>query len=280
MTKPMKTRKLKNCILYLAKAHAMDVMNLNKSLRLLADNVPDSGWDVLIYHEKDFEKYKGEVVNDLPIKWVEIELKTPPYPKPIAARIPTYYPHPYAKTEGHSGYGHPGFDMGYRHMCRFFSGNMYRHPVLQEYDYYLRLDCDSFIKTKIPYDIFDWAVETGTYYGYIKPAIQLDHPQVCLGLWDNVKRWLEVGEHETYMNFKDIPERTMYYTNFELGLVNWFKTSKYYSFWTFLDSTGGVYTNRWGDAPIKYLGINMFMAPDRIKPVTGFTYQHGATYKL
>ena len=42
-------------------------------------------------------------------------------------------------------------------MCRFFTGFMYEQEVLKDYEYYLRLDTDSFIHTPINYDIFDWA---------------------------------------------------------------------------------------------------------------------------
>jgi len=42
-------------------------------------------------------------------------------------------------------------------MCRFFSGQMYEFDIIQKYDYYLRLDTDSYITTRIPYDIFELA---------------------------------------------------------------------------------------------------------------------------
>ena len=37
---------------------------------------------------------------------------------------------------------------------------------------------------------------------------------------------------------------------------------------------------RWGDAPIKFLGVNLFMPQKHIQPVQGFTYQHGAVYTV
>ena len=42
-----------------------------------------------------------------------------------------------------------------------------------------------------------------------------------------------------------------------------------------IDENGGIYTKRWGDAPIKFLGINLFiLVLLHIQPVYGFTYQH------
>ena len=51
----------------------------------------------------------------------------------------------------------------------------------------------------------------------------------------------------------------MYYTNWELGKVDWFLTSEYITFYNMIDENGGIYTKRWGDAPIKFLGVNLFM---------------------
>lgn len=41
-----------------------------------------------------------------------------------------------------------------------------------------------------------------------------------------------------------------------------------------------IYIKRWGDAPLKYIGVNLFIDSKYIKPVHGFVYQHGAIYNL
>jgi hypothetical protein len=50
------------------------------------------------------------------------------------------------------------------------------------------------------------------------------------------------------------------------------------SFYKKIDNSGGIYINRWGDAPIKYIGVNLFATQSKILPVDGFIYQHGAIY--
>ena len=52
------------------------------------------------------------------------------------------------------------------------------------------------------------------------------------------------------------------------------------NFYNYIDKSGGIYSRRWGDAPIKFLGINLFMNKQNIIPVQGFTYQHGAVYTV
>lgn len=71
----------------------------------------------------------------------------------IQDQIPKYFPHP-TLWVGPVGYGDPGFSIGYRHMCRFFSGEIYKHPALEEYDYYMRLDRDSLFLSEVDFDCF------------------------------------------------------------------------------------------------------------------------------
>jgi hypothetical protein len=260
-----------NCIIYLVRSSDEDIEMFNQSLSLLEKNLLKytSGTDILVFVEDSFELYKEKVVTDLDLQYHTIQFEVPDYPKEIADQIPEFFPHP-THGNGPIEWGHPGFSMGYRHMCRMFSGELYNFDVIRKYNYYLRLDTDSYIHTPLNYDIFDWAKNNNCYYGFIAPAVQTDNPKVIEGLWEFVK--------ESYPN--NIPEGMMFYTNFELGKVDWFLTSPYMEFYNKIDKSGGIYTKRWGDAPIKFLGVNLFMPQENIQPVTGFTYQHGAVYEV
>lgn len=261
-----------NCILYLVRSSEKDLDDLNKSLELVEKNLISftNNTDLVVFCENSFSEYKSKVKSKLNIKYQEIEFIIPNYSQEIIDQIPEFYPHP-THGNGPVAWGHPGFSIGYRHMCRFFSGQLYEFDILKNYDYYLRLDTDSFIHTPLNYDIFEWAKRTECYYGYISSAVQKDNPKVIEGLWNIVNQLIPE-------NF--IEEGTMFYTNFELGKVSWFLTSEYMRFYNELDKTGGFYTKRWGDAPIKFLGINLLMEPKHIIPVHGFTYQHGAIYNV
>ena len=260
-----------NCIVYLVRSSEDDLIDFNKSLSLLEKNLIPfiDNVDLVVFCEKSFEKFKSRVETQLDIKYQLIEFNLPDYPKEILDNIPEFFPHP-THGNGPVAWGHPGFSMGYRHMCRLFSGEMYKFDVIKNYDYYLRLDTDSFIHTPLNYDIFEWAKENECYYGFIAPAVQQDNEKVVEGLWDFV--------NQVYPN--NIPDRLMFYTNFELGKVSWFLTSEYMNFYNYIDKNGGIYSRRWGDAPIKFLGINLFMNKQNIIPVQGFTYQHGAVYTV
>jgi len=171
-----------NCILYLVRSSEDDLNDFNKSLSLLESNlIPyTSDVDLVVFCEESFEGYKSRVESNLNIKYQTIEFKLPEYSEEILNKIPEFFPHP-THGNGPVAWGHPGFSMGYRHMCRFFSGEMYKYDIIKNYDYYLRLDTDSFIHTPLNYDIFEWAKVNECYYGFIAPAIQQDNEKVVEG---------------------------------------------------------------------------------------------------
>ncbi len=280
----------KGCFLYLVRTSIEDLNGLNKSLELLKTNVfpfCKEVYDILIFHESSFnQEYKKAVIKlENNILFQEIQFQVPKYSQDILERIPEYYPHP---THGPGGpYAHTlpephkGFTMGYRHMFNFFSGLIYESNILKEYKYYLRLDTDSFCLSQIKYDLFDWMETTNTSFAFIEQAVQKDNPKVILGLWNSVKTWIKQNHVSILKTIEEIPEGTMYYTNFELAETSFFLPgSSYYEFYKFINQSGGIFTNRWGDAPIKYIGVNLFLEKEKIKPVRGFVYQHGAVYHL
>jgi Glycolipid 2-alpha-mannosyltransferase len=261
---------MKNCIIYLAGDEENNYKDLNKSLELIKKNLlPNTKADVIIFHEKSFQKSLVKV-KDLQIIYKEIFFSIPNYPLYIKNKIKPFFPHP-THGNGPVAWGHPGFSIGYRHMCRFFSGTMYFEEILFKYEYYLRLDSDSFILSKIKFDIFEFMKKTdggGHVYGYIKPAVQFDNVKVIEGLW------------EFCGNPRNIPKGLMYYTNFEIGKFTFFRGEEYKNFFDKIDKSGGIYIHRWGDAPIKYIGVNLFANKSKIIPINGFIYQHGAIYDL
>lgn len=266
----------KNCIVYLVRTSEKDVEMLNKSLRLLDENLLKytDAEDVIIFHEPSFEKYKGEItsLNNGRIVYQLV------YFPPVPPNTPEIFPHP---NPDQIAMGNLGFSIGYRHMCWFFSGGLYKEPIMYSFKYYLRLDTDSYILSPLGYDIFEQMQSVGYKYGYIEDAVQKDDPAVIQGLWNFSERVCTIFRQSLIVKpVHEIPEGQMYYTNFEVGDVEWFQSSAYSSFFKFIETNGGIYTKRWGDAPIKYLGINLFLENKYKLAIRGFIYQHGAVYDL
>ena len=275
---PMKTKK--NCILYLVRSSQNDIDMLNKSLLLVSLNLIPAlkkKIDIIIFHEKSFDssyQRKVQQPNECGVIFQEVNFILPDYDDKIKENISTIYPHP-------SETSRPGFSMGYRYMCDFFSGSLYEQKLLKDYSYYLRLDTDSFILSKIKYDLFEWMEDKKCEYGFILPAIDTDHPKVVEGLWNKTSKYISENNIKTQISINTIPDGQFYYTNFEIGKISSFSEgSQYYKFYRFIRGTGNIFIKRWGDAPIKYLGVNLFIKKNAIRPVHGFIYQHSLTYNL
>lgn len=108
--------------------------------------------DVLIFHEGDFDiSSQKEVKKDRQaIHFHQIAFEIPSFLNP--AEIPE-------KWDGVYG-------IGQRHMARFFGFSIFH--ILKElgYDWFMRLDDDSFIHSKIHYDLFDFMQKNKYDYGY------------------------------------------------------------------------------------------------------------------
>lgn len=55
----------------------------------------------------------------------------------------------------------------YHHMCRFFSGFFFNHPLLLKYDWYWRVEPDVKFFCDITYDPFRFMAEQGKVYGFV-----------------------------------------------------------------------------------------------------------------
>lgn len=249
---------MKNAILYLVRTSVNDIKLLQHSINLLKQNfIGLEKVDILIFHEKSLETALNHISGfHKNIKFQEIKFTLPDFYNNF--EYPERFPHPF--VEGMF------FSLGYRHMCRFFSGEIFRHPILRDYKNYLRLDTDSFI-LDMKFDLFDLVDKNEIFYGYIEQGVQFDDPGVTKGLWDLAK---------SIKSDIEIEENKMYYTNFEVCNINWFLNSDYMKFYDQIDRSGGIMTGRWGDAPIRYLGVNMYMDEKNKKGFTDIKYQHGS----
>jgi hypothetical protein len=68
-------------------------------------------------------------------------------------------------------------------------------------------------------------------------------------------------------------DRSYYYTNFEIVYMPFFRGHQYQSFFQDLDSTQGFYDHRWGDAPIRLLGLAMYAQPAQVQ-LLDLPYSH------
>jgi hypothetical protein len=169
------------------------------------------------------------------------------------------------------------FRMGYRHMCRFYGGQIFNHPALAKYKWYMRLDSDSFIMSKITRDPFEVMRVNGYQYAFMERE-EYDAPWACEGLWDSTKKFIEANK-STVLNSEFEWNMEVYNTNFEIVDMDFFRDNNYQNYFNHIEETGNIFYKRWGDHCIRWLGIKMFMNPERVWCLRDFCYQHGGDIK-
>ncbi|KAF9075056.1 glycosyltransferase family 15 protein [Rhodocollybia butyracea] len=171
--------------------------------------------------------------------------------------------------------------VSYRNMCRFNSGFFFRHPLLQPYRYYWRIEPDVEYFCEINYDPFDYLEENNKTYGFTITLVELH--RTVLTLWDAVKEFMEqypqyIAENNAMRFISDNGGDTYnlchFWSNFEISDMDFWRSEAYTKFFEFLDSKGGFYYERWGDAPVHSIAAALFLDKNQLHFFNDIGYQH------
>jgi alpha 1,2-mannosyltransferase len=66
-----------------------------------------------------------------------------------------------------------------------------------------------------------------------------------------------------------------FYSNFEVGSLDFFRSEEHQAYFEHLDKAGGFYYERYGDAPIHTLSVSMFLPKRRVWFFRDIGYAHG-----
>ena len=248
---------MSNKIIYLLRNSELDLKLFDKSIELLKINfLPTNNYPIVIFHENIPIEFFQNIQNKHQINF-ETER--------INFKIPKFLDEEKVPQEVMTK------SIGYRHMCRFYSGEMYFQKILKDTNYYLRLDNDSFFREPVEYDIFKYMEDNNYIYGY--NATLGDNPQVTVGLLEACQIYSQT--RKVIKDINDIPFPQVYYTNFEIAKFNWFLNPDYLDFYNFIDMLGGIYQYRWGDHIIKFLGLSMLLEDKYKCHFKDLPYVHG-----
>lgn len=181
--------------------------------------------------------------------------------------------------------------VSYHNMCRFYSANVYNHPRMQQFRYYWRFEPDTDYYCQIDYDIFKFMEQNGKVYGF---TIALyDAHETMPTLWTETLNFLHKKDNMKYLNqnaaidflMEDLqhPEKTQYtkgystchfWSNFEIADMDFYRSEAYNSWIQHLDSTGGFYYERWGDAPVHTIGVSLFADRNDVHWFRDIGYRH------
>jgi len=67
-----------------------------------------------------------------------------------------------------------GGSESYRHMCRFNSGFFFRHQLIEQYDYYWRLEPGVEFMCDIDYDVFKFIKKNNITYGFTITLMEIE----------------------------------------------------------------------------------------------------------
>ncbi|XP_013387234.1 glycolipid 2-alpha-mannosyltransferase 2 isoform X2 [Lingula anatina] len=162
--------------------------------------------------------------------------------------------------------------MGYRHMCRFQSVLVSQQPILQPIEWYWRLDDDSELLSDVTYDVFKFMQDRDLTYAYIRLIFDVI-PDCIAGLRGNTTKYVQ--EQKLTPTFLErLPENLGLYNNFELSRFSFWRRPDVKAYLNYIDHAGGIFYNRWGDAPIKTTALAIFENLDKIFQLTNVQYHH------
>ena len=171
----------------------------------------------------------------------------------------------------------------YRFMCRYYSGFFYRHPLLQRYEYYWRVEPGVEFLCDINYDIFRFMQRAGKRYGFVMMMNEIretiptlwktvmedflpKQPRLIVDPFDSkVLQYFASPHHYTGCHFWD---------NFEIASFDLYRSAEYQRYFEVLDRKGGFFYERWGDAPVHSIAAGLFLKPEQIHYFHDIGYRH------
>ncbi|KAI0919682.1 hypothetical protein AcV5_001678 [Taiwanofungus camphoratus] len=174
-----------------------------------------------------------------------------------------------------------GGSVSYRNMCRFNSGFFYRHDLLQQYKWYWRVEPDVHFHCDIDFDPFLYMEDHNKIYGFT--ITMYEYHATIPTLWDTTKDFIR--EHPEYIssdnamgylsdNGGESYNLCHFWSNFEIANMDFWRGEAYSAYFDYLDSKGGFYYERWGDAPVHSIAAALFTRKDQIHFFDEIGYEH------
>ncbi|KAF2873343.1 glycolipid 2-alpha-mannosyltransferase [Massariosphaeria phaeospora] len=174
-----------------------------------------------------------------------------------------------------------GDSISYRHMCRYESGFFFRHELMLEYEWYWRVEPSIELYCDIDYDTFKFMAENKKKYSFVLSLYE--YVETIPTLWNAVKNFTKAyPEHVTEGNMMkflsddngDSYNHCHFWSNFEIGNLNWLRSQAYIDYFESLDHAGGFFYERWGDAPVHSIAASLMLKKEEIHFFNDIAYYH------
>ncbi|KIJ54006.1 glycosyltransferase family 15 protein, partial [Sphaerobolus stellatus SS14] len=171
-----------------------------------------------------------------------------------------------------------------RNLFRFHSGFFFRHELLKDYDYYWRVEPDAEFFCDLDYDPFLYMQDNKKVYGFT--VVFPENKATIPTLWNATKEFMALHpEHLAKDNalgflahgpgpIGESYNNCQFWSNFEIGDLNFYRSKAYMDFFEHLDKAGGFYYERWSDAPVHTIAASLMASKDQIHYFEDIGYQH------
>ena len=186
------------------------------------------------------------------------------------------------------------FSVGYRHMIRFFTLGIWETIHDLGYEYVMRLDEDSYIWSPINYNIFEMMQAQQLDYVYRMASWERGNGMRNMDGFHAVirrfaqQRGVDVGwlsgpcaipalaanNHTSYFSMDWCGNMYAIYNNFFASSISFWRQSKVRDFLDYVDRSGTIYTERYGDALWHSAALSMFLPISRLRLLDDFAYEH------
>ncbi|KAL6120889.1 hypothetical protein NUSPORA_02302 [Nucleospora cyclopteri] len=169
----------------------------------------------------------------------------------------------------------------YHNMCRFFSKTFYKHPLVKDFEYYWRIEPGVIYHCDIDGDPFYQLKSLNKKYGFVitirefMQSIETLMVETAKFLALNRDR-LPIKNNLRFMFDNGKYNGCHFWSNFEIGSFEFFRSQLYNDYVDFLDSSGGFYYERWGDAPIHSIAVALFLDKSEVHFFDEIGYTHDA----
>ena len=82
-----------------------------------------------------------------------------------------------------------GDSQSYRHMCRFESGFFFRQPIMNQYEWYWRVEPSIELYCDVAYDPFKYMADNGKKYSFVLSLYE--YVETIPTLWDSTKTYMK-----------------------------------------------------------------------------------------
>jgi len=239
---------------------------LNKSLELLYTNYAyDFPTDVIIFYDS-MNLPDADTMTALQRNRPYLQFR------PLDEKKWWSLPHG-LQTWQHYFWKRPAFSIGYRLMMRWYAVLIWFYLYGEGYTHCMRLDDDSYILSKIKYNLFDYMRDNKKKYAFVQPVYEPGGDEFD-GLVNKYLKEYPTSVSQESVDLYNQDRGVGFYNNFFMADVTFFMTPPASSFLDIVDASKLIFTHRLGDLVIQSAVARLFLSPKEVHWFRDFTYEH------